>query len=225
MSESHPGAEFPRGERSTIRRLPSRGAYDRETVYRILDEGVLCHVGLATENGPVVIPMGYARRGEEILLHGSAKSRLLGEGHRGVEVSIAVTLLDGLVLARSGFHHSMNYRSVVLFGKTEPIVEPAEKRAALDALVEHLVPGRTQDARGASDGELQATKVVRVPIREASAKIRTGPPVDESSDLEIDIWAGVLPLERRPGTPIPDEHTKAGTPLPDYVVGYAKQRG
>jgi nitroimidazol reductase NimA-like FMN-containing flavoprotein (pyridoxamine 5'-phosphate oxidase superfamily) len=217
--------EYRRSERSTIRRLPSRGAYDRETVYRILDEGVVCHVGLATKEGPVVIPMGYARRGDEILLHGSAKSRLLGEGHRGVEVAIAVTLLDGLVLARSGFHHSMNYRSAIVFGKTEPIEDPAEKRAALDALVEHMVPGRTRDARGASDGELEATKVIRVPIAEASAKIRTGPPVDESSDLELDIWAGVLPLERRPGTPIPDEHTREGTAVPEYVRNYAKQRG
>lgn len=223
MSESP--SEFPRTPRSTIRRLPSRGAYDRETVYRILDEGILCHVGLATPGGPVVVPMGYARRGDEILLHGSARSRLLGEGHRGVEVSIAVTLLDGLVLARSGFHHSMNYRSVVVFGKTEPILDPADKRAALDALVEHLVPGRTRDARGASDGELAATKVIRVPLREASAKIRAGAPVDEASDLAMDVWAGVLPLERRPGTPIPDDHTKPGTPVPDYVIGYSKQRG
>ncbi|HXV63193.1 MAG TPA: pyridoxamine 5'-phosphate oxidase family protein, partial [Vicinamibacteria bacterium] len=187
--------ELKKTLRSTVRRLPKRGSYDEATVHAILDQGMLCHVGLATDDGPVVIPMGYARRGDELLLHGSAKSRLLNDMAKGAPVCLTVTLLDGLVLARSSFHHSMNYRSVVLFGRAEPIRDPREKAAALDAIVEHLVPGRTKDARGANDRELQATLVVRVPIREASAKIRSGPPVDDEEDLTLSMWAGVVPFE------------------------------
>ncbi len=207
-------------ERSTIHRLPSRGSYDRQKIYDILDQGILAHVGFTTAHGPVVIPMGYARRGDTILLHGSAKSRLLTDLAKGTDVCITVTLLDGLVLARSTFHHSMNYRSVVVFGHSSVIEGPEEKNAALEHLVEHLVPGRGAEARGASDGELAATLVVEVPIADASAKTRTGPPVDESKDLEIDIWAGVLPLRFETGEPIPDEHTSADKPVPDYVRDY-----
>jgi hypothetical protein len=215
---------FPATSRSTIRRLPKRGSYKKEDVYAILDQGLLCHVGLATSDGPVVIPMGYARRGEEILLHGSSKSRLLNEMAKGAPVSVAVTLVDGLVLARSTFHHSINYRSVVLFGRAEAITDPGEKAKALEAVVEHLVPGRNKDARAADEGELKATLVVRVPIDEASAKVRTGPPVDEERDLELPIWAGVVPFERHVGEPIVDEYTKEGTPVPDYVRRYPSGR-
>ena len=215
---------FDPSERSTIHRLPSRGAYDKKTVFDILDRGILAHVGFAGEHGPVVIPMGYARREESLLLHGSAKSRLLGALAEGPEVCVTVTLLDGLVLARSTFHHSMNYRSVVVFGRSREIVDAKEKNAALEHIVEHLVPGRGADARGANDGELDATLVIEVPIQDASAKIRTGPPVDESRDLSIDIWAGVVPLEMRPGAPIADEHTASDKPVPDYVRDYAKGR-
>lgn len=215
---------LPKTKRSTIRRLPKRGSYDRDVVYGILDQGIVCHVGLATEEGPVVIPTGYARRGDEILLHGSAQSRLLNEMKKGVPVCITVTLVDGLVLARSTFHHSMNYRSVVVFGRPQVIEDREEKAKALEALVEHLVPGRTKDARAAADDELEATLVVRVRIEEASAKIRTGPPIDEARDLELGIWAGVLPFERRPGHPIADEHTKKGTSVPDYVRNYREGR-
>jgi hypothetical protein len=215
---------FPRSERSTIRRLPKRGSYDKDVVYRILDQAIVCHVGLVTENGPVVIPMGYARRGDEILLHGSARSRLLEDMAGGAPVCVTVTLVDGLVLARSTFHHSINYRSVVIHGKAEGIDDPEEKAKALEAIVEHLVPGRTRDARAADEGELLATRVVRLPIEEASAKIRVGPPIDDARDLELDIWAGVLPFERRPGEPIPDEHTKEGIPAPRYVTRYPEGR-
>jgi nitroimidazol reductase NimA-like FMN-containing flavoprotein (pyridoxamine 5'-phosphate oxidase superfamily) len=220
MSESR----YTPSDRSTLRRLPSRGSYDKETVFDILDRGILAHVGFSTDHGPVVIPMGYARRDESILLHGSAKSRLLNELKKGTDVCVSVTHVDGLVLARSTFHHSMNYRSVVAFGHSKEITEPSEKNEALEHIVEHLVPGRGADARGASEGELQATLVVEVPIADASAKIRTGPPVDETKDLEIDIWSGVLPLSLSPGTPIPDEHTAAEKAVPDYVTRYAKGR-
>lgn len=216
--------EFEPTERSTIRRLPGRGSYDKSVIYEVLDQGILAHVGWATPDGPVVIPMGYARRGDSILLHGSAKSRLLSELARGADVCITVTLLDGLVLARSTFHHSMNYRSVVLFGRSAEIAEPDAKNAALEHLVEHLVPGRGADARGANDGELLATRVVEVPIREASLKSRTGPPVDDTKDLAMDIWAGVLPLRFEPGEPVPDEHTPKGKPVPPYVVDYPHGR-
>jgi nitroimidazol reductase NimA-like FMN-containing flavoprotein (pyridoxamine 5'-phosphate oxidase superfamily) len=215
---------FPATERSTIRRLPKRGSYDKDVVYSILDQAIVCHVGLATPEGPVVIPMGYARRGDELILHGSAKSRLLEQMSQGAPVCVTVTLVDGLVLARSTFHHSINYRSVVLYGRPIGIEDPSEKAEALEAVVEHLVPGRSREARPADAGELLATRVVRLPIEEASAKIRVGPPIDETSDLAMEIWAGVLPFEKRPGEPIRDEHTKAGIPVPEYVRNYPEGR-
>jgi nitroimidazol reductase NimA-like FMN-containing flavoprotein (pyridoxamine 5'-phosphate oxidase superfamily) len=215
---------FDQTSRSTIRRLPGRGSYDRKTIYDILDQGILCHVGMCTEKGPVVIPMAYARRGDELILHGSAKSRLLNTLAAGAEVCVSVTLVDGLVLARSTFHHSMNYRSVVLFGRAEAITDPKHKNEALEALVEHLVPGRSHEARGADDGELKATLVVRVPIREASAKIRTGPPVDEKRDIGIPIWAGVVPFQKTIGEPIADEHTSEEIAVPDYIRSYPQGR-
>ncbi|MGH9323627.1 MAG: pyridoxamine 5'-phosphate oxidase family protein [Vicinamibacteria bacterium] len=215
---------FQPTERSTIRRLPKRGSYDKEVIYGILDQAIVCHVGLQTDDGPVVIPMGYARRGDELLLHGSARSRLLEEMASGGRVCATVTLVDGLVLARSTFHHSINYRSVVLFGHPQPIGDTGEKAKALEAIVEHLVPGRSRDARAADDGELLATRVVRLPIEEASAKIRVGPPVDETRDLDLDVWAGVLPFERRPGPPIADELMRKDTPVPEYILGYRHSR-
>jgi len=213
-------SEFQKTARSTIRRLPNRGSYDKGKVYEVLDQGILAHVGFTTALGPVVIPMGYARRDDSILLHGSAKSRLLTELAAGADVCVTVTLLDGLVLARSTFHHSMNYRSVVLFGRSSEIIDPAGKNRALEHLVEHLVPGRGADARGANEGELAATRVVEVPIGDASLKARTGPPADDAKDLAIDIWAGVLPLPFEPGEPVADAHTAPDKPVPDYVLAY-----
>ena len=215
---------FPHSARSTVRRLPKRASYDEDVVHAILDQAIVCHVGLATEEGPVVIPMGYARRGDELILHGSARSRLLEEMARGAPVCVTVTLVDGLVLARSTFHHSINYRSVVLYGRAVSIDDPVEKAKALEAVVEHLVPGRSRDARAADEGELQATRVVRLPIEEASAKIRVGPPVDETRDLGLGIWAGVLPFERRPGEPLRDEHTREGVLVPEYIKNYPQGR-
>lgn len=218
------GSEFQASERSTIHRLPGRGSYDKAEIYGVLDQGILAHVGFTTKHGPVVIPMGYARRDDRVILHGSAKSRLLTQLAAGTDVCITVTLVDGLVLARSTFHHSMNYRSVVIFGRSSVIADVVEKNAALEHLVEHLVPGRGSDARRANDGELAATLVVEVPIAEASLKKRTGPPVDESRDLALDVWAGVLPLRVETGTPVRDEHTPPDKPVPSYVLDYPRGR-
>lgn len=211
---------YPVTNRSRVRRLPKRGSYDKEVVHDILDRGIVCHVGMVTPDGPLVIPMGYARREDEVLVHGSAKSRLLVEASKGAPLCVAVTLVDGLVLARSTFHHSINYRSVVLYGRGEAVTEPEAKARALDEIVEHLVPGRNRDARPPSEAELAATLVVRIPIEEASAKIRKGPPVDDEEDLSLDIWAGVVPFVREAGEPIRDEHTRQEIDVPDYVRSY-----
>lgn len=212
-----------RTERTEVQRLPDRGSYDREEIYRILDEGLICHVGIAVDGKPFVIPMGYARWGNRLILHGSVLSRLLREMAEGVEVCVTVTHLDGLVLARSTFHHSMNYRSAVIFGKAVPITDRKEKNAALEALVEHLVPGRGAEARGANKKELEATAVLALEISEASAKVRKGPPKDNKSDLDLDVWAGVIPLTVVPGAPVTAPDLKPGLEVPEYVTGY--QRG
>lgn len=210
-------AETPT-ERSRVRRHPERGHYDRETVHRILDEGQVCHVALIHEGAPVVIPMGYALQGESLVLHGSPRSRLMQSLANGAPMSAAVTLLDGLVLARSTFHHSMNYRSVVIQGRGEEVTDPEEKAAALEAFVEHLLPGRSREAREADAKELEATLVVRLPLTEASAKIRSGPPKEAARDQDLPVWAGILPLAKGYSTPLPDEGT-GDSPLPPSVAG------
>ena len=204
--------------RSRVRRVAERGHYDRETAHRILDEGLVAHVELATEDGPVVIPMGYARDGESILLHGSVASRLMQALAAGAPCSVCVTLLDALVLARSVFHHSMNYRSVVAFGRAEPIQEEAAKRAALDRLVEHLVPGRTGAARAPNRKELGATLIVRLPLEEASVKIRSGPPSDAKADETLPYWGGLIPLSVTAGDPEPD--ALADGTVPEHVTAW-----
>ena len=207
-------------ERTELRRLPERGAYDRPTVHAILDEGFICHVGFVVDGQPYVIPTGYARVGETVFLHGSTGSRL---GLRpGMDVCVTVTLLDGLVLARSAFHHSMNYRSVMAIGRTRPVTDPGEKEAALRALVEHIVPGRSDEVRGADRRELAATAVLALPLREVSAKVRTGPPKDDEPDYELPIWAGVLPLALTPGDPAPDPVLDPSIPTPGHVASWAR---
>lgn len=216
---------FTPTERTQLHRLKDRGSYDRELIYRILDDGLVCHVGFVAGGRPFVIPTGYARLDDSLILHGSVASRMMGALRQGVDVCATVTLLDGLVLARSAFHHSMNYRSVVVFGKAEPIVDDAKKRRALDALVEHLIPGRTRDARGAAPKELAATEVLALPLTEASAKVRTGPPHDERRDLGLPVWAGVLPFHLAAGAPLPAEDLEDGVGVPDYVRSYARTLG
>lgn len=199
--------------RTQVRRLPRRASYDREVVNAILDQGLVCHVGFQIDGQPYVIPMAYARIGEELILHGSSASRLLTRGAGGVSFCATVTLLDGLVFARSGFHHSMNYRSAVILGVAREVVDPEEKRRALDAIVDHAAPGRSSVARPANDQELKATKVLALPIQEFSAKIRTGGPIDDEEDFGVECWAGEIPLRLSAAEPIADTRAPvAGSP-------------
>jgi nitroimidazol reductase NimA-like FMN-containing flavoprotein (pyridoxamine 5'-phosphate oxidase superfamily) len=211
---------YQQTERTRARRLPERAAYDRATVHAILDEGFVCHVGFVVDGQSYVVPTGYARAGETLYLHGSTGSRL---GLRpGMDVCVTVTLLDGLVLARSAFHHSMNYRSVMAIGRTRPIRDLQEKEAAMRALVEHIVPGRSDAVRGADRRELAATAVLALPLAEVSAKVRTGPPKDDDPDYELPIWAGVLPLALTAGDPAPDPVLDPSVPVPGHVVSWSR---
>ena len=208
--------------RTTLRRLPARGHFDRATVNAILDEALVCHVGFVSDGQPFVIPTIHARAGDQVFVHGSAASRMLKTLQGGVPVCLTATLLDGLVLARSAFHHSMNYRSVVVLGDAQAVTDDREKWDALHAIVEHVAPGRWSEVREPSAKELAGTLVLRLPIAEASAKVRTGPPLDDEEDYALECWAGVLPLRLTPGTPLPDPKMPAGRPLPPSVTGYAR---
>ena len=209
-------------DRTTVRRLPKRAAYDAPTVHAILDEALICHVGFVIDGQPVVIPTIHTRVGDTLYFHGSVASRMLRSLREGVDACVTVTILDGLVIARSAFHHSMNYRSVVVFGKAREVTDPAEKSLALTAIVEHVVHGRSADARGPNDPEMKATLVLALPLSEASAKIRTGGPVDDEEDYALPIWAGVLPLQLIPQPPIPDERLGGGVGVPEYVARYRR---
>jgi nitroimidazol reductase NimA-like FMN-containing flavoprotein (pyridoxamine 5'-phosphate oxidase superfamily) len=208
--------------RTKLKRLPKRGSYDRETVYGILDEGFICHVGFAPEGQPFVIPTGYARDGDTLYIHGSAASRMLRTLSTGVDVCVTVTIVDGLVLARSAFHHSMNYRSVVVFGRATLIEDPEEKMAALLALSEHIIRGRWAEVREPTEQEMKATMVLSLPLVEASAKIRTGPPLDDEEDYGMDVWAGVVPLRLMAGEPIKDPRLPDNIRIPDYAREYKR---
>ena len=210
-------------ERTRVRRLPKRGAYDSETINSILDEAFVCHIGFVVDGQPYVIPTGFARIDNDLYIHGSSASRMLRSLAEGVQVCVTVTLVDGLVLARSAFHHSMNYRSVVILGKATLIEEPQEKDRAMEALTEHIVPGRWKDVRWPTELELKATSVLKVPIEEASAKIRTGGPVDDEEDYAMDVWAGVLPLKVSPSQPINDERLAQEIELPKYIQDYKRK--
>jgi hypothetical protein len=207
--------------RTTIRRKPSRGAYDREAIEAILDESFLCNVAVVSDGRPLVIPTGYARDGEWLYLHGARNNAMLRAVLKG-EACISVTLLDGLVLARSVLHHSMNYRSVVLFGRGEEITSREEKFTAMRSIVEHIIPGRWEDARLPTDAEVDATLVIRFPIEECSAKIRSGPPIDDEADMSLPVWAGVLPTRPAWLQPEPDPRLPGSVPVPDYVANYSR---
>lgn len=215
-------SEFTPTERTQVRRLPKRGNYDRETVYRILDEAMVCHVGFVVDGQPFVIPTGFGRDGDTLYIHGSAASRMLGAAAQGIQICITVTLLDGLVLARSAFHHSMNYRSVVILGNARSVESEDEKVAALRIFTEHIVPGRWNDIRKPTVQELKATSVLAIPLKEASAKIRTGPPIDDDEDYALPIWAGVLPLQTIPGAPIKDPRLGHELAPPGNVTNYRR---
>ncbi|MFZ0437426.1 MAG: pyridoxamine 5'-phosphate oxidase family protein, partial [Candidatus Sulfotelmatobacter sp.] len=201
-----------------------RAVYDREAAYRILDEGFLCHVGFVAEGQPFVIPTSYGRKDASLYIHGSAASRMLRQMKDGVPVCVTVTLLDGLVFARSIFNHSMNYRSVVILGKATLVDDPKEKLEALRLLSEHILPGRWADSRQPNERELKATSVLRLPIEEFSAKVRQGPVVDDEEDYSFPTWAGVVPLEMKTGEPIDDTRLDAKIGVPAYVRQYSRKR-
>jgi uncharacterized protein len=206
--------------RTELRRLPDRGSRDRDTINQILDAGFLAHVGFCVDGRPFVIPTLYGRDGETLYLHGSAASRMLRELETGISACVTVTVVDGLVLARSAFDHSMNYRSVVAFGTARKIADPELKIKSLRAISEHLIAGRWAEVRGPSDKELKATTVLEFSIEEASSKVRNGPPLDDGSDLALPVWAGVLPLQIKSQPPIPDDKLVAGISVPNYVQNY-----
>jgi nitroimidazol reductase NimA-like FMN-containing flavoprotein (pyridoxamine 5'-phosphate oxidase superfamily) len=208
--------------RTALRRKKERGRFDRETVNAILDEGLVCHIGLVFDGSPVVLPTAYGRISDQLYVHGAAANHMFRAMATGVDACVTVTLLDGLVLARSTFHHSMNYRSVVLLGRGVKVTDDAEKCAALDAIVEHIVPGRSAEARAPTPEELRATLVVRFPIEEGSAKIRVGGPVDDEPDHLLEVWAGVLPLRVVAGPPEVDVAVPSRRPVPPYVTGYRR---
>jgi len=211
-------------QRTRVVREPDRGAYDRETAYRILDEAFLCHVGFVVDGQPFVIPTSFGRKDATLYIHGSAASRMLRQMKQSVPVCITVTLLDGLVLARSVFNHSMNYRSVVILGKATLVENPEEKLAALRVLSEHILPGRWDDARRPNERELKATSVLRVPIEEFSSKVRSGPPIDDEEDYSYPTWAGVIPLEMTVGTIVNDLRLDPSRTVPEYVRSYSRKR-
>jgi uncharacterized protein len=202
--------------------MPKRGHYDRQTVHAIIDEALVCHVAFAMDGVPTVIPTLHARIGDSLLLHGARTSRLLRHVGAGNPVSVAMTILDGIVLARSVFHHSMNYRSVVLHGTGTLVESDDEKLAALQAFAEHIARGRWADARTPTRKELKSTSVVTIPIETAAAKIRSGPPLDDDEDYSLPIWAGVLPLSLKPGAAIPDPRLVSGVDVPTYVRRYRR---
>jgi len=208
--------------RSKIKRTPQRGQYDRNTIYQILDEGLVCHVGFVADQQPYVIPTAYGRVEDHLYIHGSPASRMLRSLQGGVEVCITVTLLDGLVLGRSALHHSMNYRSVVVFGKASIVQDQQQKLEALRAFTEHVIAGRWEEVRQPSPQELQATLVLALPLTEASAKVRTGPPVDEEADYQLPVWAGVIPLHLAASKPIRDSRVFSEIATPGYALNYSR---
>ncbi|GAA1926363.1 pyridoxamine 5'-phosphate oxidase family protein [Streptantibioticus ferralitis] len=210
---------YPQTERTVPTRIPNRGSWDRETVHSILDEGYVCHLGFVRDGAPVVLPTLYARVGDRVYAHGSTGSPALRGARQdsGLPVCLTVTHVDGLVLARSAFHHSINYRSVVVHGTAYQVTDPAERSEALDALVEHIVPGRADDSRRANAKELAATAVIRLDLAEASAKIRTGGPSDDPEDLELPYWSGVLPVIHGYGAPIPADDLNPSIAVPAYL--------
>jgi nitroimidazol reductase NimA-like FMN-containing flavoprotein (pyridoxamine 5'-phosphate oxidase superfamily) len=210
--------------RTRLVREADRAVYDRKAAYLILDEGFLCHVGFVADGQPFVIPTSYGRKDASLYIHGSAASRMLRQMKDGVPVCVTVTLLDGLVLARSIFNHSMNYRSVVVLGKATLVEDAEEKLEALRLLSEHIIPGRWADARQPNERELKATSVLRLPIEEFSAKVRVGPVVDDEEDYSFPTWAGVVPLEMKTGTPIDDARLVPGQGVPEYARRYSRRR-
>jgi nitroimidazol reductase NimA-like FMN-containing flavoprotein (pyridoxamine 5'-phosphate oxidase superfamily) len=212
-----PDGAFVPTDRTAVRRHRERGQYDRDLVYGILDEGFICHAACQLQGTVWMIPTAYGRAGDRLLLHGAAANHVLKAASAGAELTVTVTLVDGLVLARSTFHHSINYRSVVVFGRATPIEEPAAKADALARIVDHILPGRSADARGPNSAELASTRVVWLPLDEVSAKVRTGGPIEDEEDMALPVWAGVLPLRPTAGPPQSDQAGAAGVAGPAYL--------
>jgi len=215
--------EYEQTERTRIYRKPGRGSYDRDLVHSILDEALTCHVGFVQDGQPYVIPTIHARVGETLYLHGAKGNRMLKALGDGTPCCVTVTLIDELVLARAALHHSLNYRSAMVLGTARETTDPEEKAAALRAVVEHIAPGRPDEIRGADETDLKSTRVLSMPIEEASAKVRTGPPVDEEADLELPSWAGQLPLTSGTGDPIPAPDLRGDPEVPDSVKAWARR--
>lgn len=209
-------------QRTTIKRVPQRADYERDTIYQILDEGLVCHLGFVLDGQPFVIPTAYGRVDDTLYIHGSPASRMLRSLLQGIDVCVTVTLLDGLVLARSAFHHSMNYRSMVVFGTATLVQEAEQKLTALKAFTEHVIPGRWQEVRSPNRNELAGTLVLSLPLAEASAKVRTGGPNDDAADYEILVWAGEIPLKLTAAPPITDSRSPQPIPVPAYVNNYIR---
>lgn len=214
--------EIPVTPRTRLGRLPDRGSHDREVINQILDEGFICHVGFVADGQPFVIPTGYGRKDDHLYFHGSAASRMLRNVSAGVPVCVTVTLVDALVLARSIFHHSMNYRSVVVLGTATLVEDGDEKWNALRAISDNIIRGRWSEVREPNEQELKATSVLKLPITEASAKIRTGPPKDDKEDYDLPIWAGILPLVTKPGEPLADPAMRVKAEVPASVQRYRR---
>jgi nitroimidazol reductase NimA-like FMN-containing flavoprotein (pyridoxamine 5'-phosphate oxidase superfamily) len=215
-------SEFTPTERTQVKRLPKRGKYDEETVFQILDAGFVCHAGFSVDGQPYVIPTNYGRSDKTLYLHGSAASRMLRTLSEGVPVCVTVTHVDGLVLARSAFHHSVNYRSVVILGTARLVTDPAEKMEALRIFTDHVMKGRWDDVRQPTEQELKATTVLALPLEEVSAKVRAGGPVDDENDYNLPTWAGVLPLETTVKSPVPDARLDKNIPVPAYLKNYTR---
>ncbi len=213
--------EFPKTNLNRVKRIPKRASYDKTVIYPIIDAALICHVGFVQEGLPFVIPMIHARLNDTLYLHGSTASRLLKQV-KGNPLCVSITLLDGIVFARSAFHHSMNYRSAVLFGNGRLIESDGEKYKALQLLSEQIAKGRWEEARKPNEKELEVTSVIAVAIESASAKIRSGPPIDEEEDYALSIWAGVLPIDPKPGHPIPDPRLIKGVAPPKYIADYKR---
>ena len=213
--------DYPPTEKTRVKRLHERGHYDRETVYAILDAGFICHVGYIIDDQPYVTPTSYWREGDSVYWHGSSASRMLRTVSKGIKVCLTVTHVDGLVLARSGFHSSINYRAVMAFGDAEVVVDEAHKRKALKAFMEHVTPGRWDTLRPVTSQELKGTTVLSMKLTEVSAKVRTGPPKDDEEDYTLPIWAGVLPLKMVSGPPEPDPRLTASVPIPEHAKRFA----
>ena len=215
-------SDYQPTERTQVKRLPKRGKYDQETVFSILDTAFVCHVGFTVDGQPYVIPTNFGRSGDMLYLHGSAASRMLRQLSEGIPVCVTVTHVDGLVLARSAFHHSVNYRSVVILGQARLVEDPAEKMEALRIFTEHVMKGRWNDVRQPTEQELRATTVLALPLDEVSAKVRTGGPIDDEGDYNLPVWAGVLPLTTSVKSPEPDPQRRNDPPVPEYLRNYTR---